>query len=65
MKIGDLVAWRQGRGQGRGQAGIIVSGPLKGTSGERPAKRYAVAWLHSQETLWHLDIYLELLSESR
>ena len=63
MKIGDWVVWHRSPRESRG--GIIVDGPLKGTSGDQVEPRYAVTWLESQETLWHLGSYLRVLSENR
>ena len=45
--------------------GIVVDGPREGTRGESPAISYAVAWFQPEETLWHHDDNLELISENR
>ena len=67
MKIGDLVKWSQvGLTRTAEQhGGIIVDGPREGTRGDTPAISYAVAWFKEQETMWHNDYNLELISESR
>ena len=67
MKVGDLVKWDGSKDYTapRPDTGIIVDGPREGTRGESPAISYAVAWFEPEETLWHHDDNLELISESR
>ena len=67
MKVGDLVKWSQaGLPVTEEQhGGIIVDGPREGTRGDTPAISYAVHWFSHEETMWHNDDRLELLSESR
>ena len=67
MKVGDLVYWSQAGLPDKEEqhGGIIVDGPREGTSGGSPAISYAVHWFVAQETMWHNDYNLELLSESR
>ena len=68
MKIGDLVKWSQvGLTPTVEQhGGIIVDGPREGTRiTNPPAISYAVHWFVAQETMWHNDYNLELISESR
>ena len=64
MKIGDWVVWHRCR-PSESRGGIIVDGPFKGTSEDQVEPRYAVAWFEAQETMWHLGIYLKVLSENR
>ena len=64
MKIGDWVCWYR-CSPSETLGGIIVDGPLKGTNGELAEPRYAVAWFAAKETMWHLGIYLKVLSENR
>ena len=69
MKIGDLVKWVQPGQRDLNKdnitTGIVVDGPREGTRGESPAISYAVAWFQPEETLWHHDDNLELISENR
>jgi len=67
MKVGDLVQWNfEGTQKAPGDhVGIVVDGPCEGTNGDSPAISYAVAWFKVQETMWHHDDNLELISESR
>ena len=67
MKIGDLVYWAlAGLPDMKEQhGGIIVDGPREGTRGDAPAISYAVHWFGHEETMWHNDDQLELLSEGR
>ena len=74
MKIGDLVAWL---GPGSvtpyccDRRGIIVDGPHKGSSGDKPAVAFTVAWFgapaEGRDGIEgrHLDFNLEVLSASR
>jgi hypothetical protein len=74
MKIGDLVAWH-GIGSDtpycRDRRGIIVDGPHKGTSGDKPAVAFTVAWFgppaEGRDGIKgrHIDFNLEVLSENR
>lgn len=69
MKVGDLVKWvmpsQRDLNKDNITTGIVVDGPREGTRGESPAISYAVAWFKEQETMWHNDYNLELISESR
>ena len=67
MKIGDLVKWSQQPGAFAAEqhGGIIVDGPREGMRGLIPAISYAVHWFVAQETMWHNDYNLELISEGR
>ncbi len=69
MKVGDLVKWVQPGQRDLNEdnitTGIVVDGPREGTRGESPATSYAVAWFKPEETMWHNDYNLELISESR
>jgi hypothetical protein len=64
MKIGDWVVWHTTL-PSESRGGIIVDGPRKGTSGDLVEPRYAVAWFEAQETMWHLGVYLKVVSENR
>ena len=66
MKIGDLVKWSQvGLTRTAEQhGGIIVDGP-RNADDDWLETSYAVHWFVAQETMWHNDYNLELISESR
>ena len=69
MKVGDLVKWSQvGLTPTVEQhGGIIVDGPREVAQSalNPPAISYAVHWFVAQETMWHNDYNLEVLSENR
>ena len=68
MKIGDLVKWYSAGDTAPVAAeqhgGIIVDGP-RNADDDWLETSYAVHWFVAQETMWHNDYNLELLSESR
>jgi len=68
MKIGDLVRWAGPRPSHAAppDTGIIVGGPHAVTlSNPDGTASYAVAWFDAKTTIWHNDVNLEILSESR
>jgi len=67
VKVGDLVRWAQATlpvtEEQRG--GIIIDGPREGFQGTQKCSSYAVHWFAHEETMWHNDHNLELVSENR
>ena len=67
MKIGDLVEWAQAREDSspsiEQRGGIIMDGPRKGYQGTHQCQSYAVHWFAHDETMWHNDHNLEVISE--
>jgi hypothetical protein len=67
VKVGDLVYWSLAGlpDMEETHGGIIVDGPREGCRGTQKCSSYAVHWFGHEETMWHNDDRLELLSESR
>ena len=67
MEIGDLVTWVSSQCEDLGpiNTGIIIDGPRDGCAGTQKVNAYAVVWFQTQQTYWHIEPNLELLSENR
>ena len=71
MKVSDLVRWRSPQwtenelADTDADTGVVVDGPRINAEHAPRTISYKVAWFTAQETFWHNDYNLELLSESR